>query len=202
MSEPFKKISQMPEGYSPKNKPEILSMAEKILETITIEGIELTIITKKFILAGFEAPIDLKESHWQGMDDVKLSLKTNLDKIGGKTQPMRYIGIWKADPDADYSKPENYSKRLYFYGIEVSNLDSIPAFCVIKNFPESKYAIFKERQHGSPKYEWLKNAGYEPDRNFQENYALDMEIFNDIEDDGVEWDVVIPVKSEKGGYIK
>ena len=115
MSEPIKKINSAPESYSPKNKPEILSIAEKILETVTIESVEFSIITKKFLFAGFEAPIDLKESHWQGMDDVKSSLKTSLEKIENRIQPTRFIGIWEADPDADYSKQVNHSKRLYFY---------------------------------------------------------------------------------------
>ena len=194
MSEPVKKINPAPESYSPKAKPEILSIAEKILENVTIEGVEFSIITKKFLLAGFEAPIDLKESHWQGMDDVKSSLKTNLEKIGNRIQPTRFIGIWEADPNADYSKQENHSKRLYFYGIEVLSRDNIPRLCAIKDFPESIYAVFKEREHGSPKYDWLKAAGYEPDREFQQKYTLDMEIFEEIDNDGIEWDVLIPCK--------
>lgn len=196
MSEPIKKINSAPESYSPKNKPEILSIAEKILETVTIESVEFSIITKKFLFAGFEAPIDLKESHWQGMDDVKSSLKTSLEKIENRIQPTRFIGIWEADPDADYSKQVNHSKRLYFYGIEVSSLGNIPSSCAIKDFPESIYAVFKERKHGSPKYDWLKAAGYEPDREFQQKYALDMEIFEEIDNDGFEWDVLIPCKKE------
>ncbi len=196
MGEAVKKLNpQIPEGYSPKKMPEILSIAEKIIKTVTIEGVEFTIIAKKFLLAGFEAPIDLKESHWQGMDDVKSSLKTNLEKIGNKIRPTRFIGIWEADPDADYGKQENHSRRLYFYGIEVSGLENIPSSCVIKDFPESTYAVFKERKHGSPKYDWLKAAGYEPDRKFQQKYALDMEIFDEIDNDGVEWDVLIPCKN-------
>ncbi len=197
MSEPVKKINPVPESYSPKAKPEILSIAEKILETVTIEGVEFSIITKKFLFAGFEAPIDLKESHWQGMNDVKSSLKTSFEKIDNRIQPTRFIGIWEADPNADYIKQENHSKRLYFYGIEVSSLGNIPSSCAIKDFPESIYAVFKEREHGSPKYDWLKAAGYDPDREFQQKYALDMEIFEEIDNDGVEWDVLIPCKKEE-----
>ena len=125
---------------------------------------------------------------------MKSSLKTNLEKIGSKIQPVRFVGIWEADPNADYSKKENHSMRFYFYGIEVSDLDNIPSSCEIKDFPETIYAVFKEHKHGSPKYEWLKTAGYEPDREFQQKYALDMEIFNEIDNDGLEWEVLIPCK--------
>ena len=155
------------------------------------------ILTKKFLLVGFEASIDLNKSHWQGMDYVKSSLKDNLNKIGNKMQPIRFIGIWEANPDADYNKPENHSKRLYFYGVEVSSLDNIPVSCDIKELPETKYAAFKERKHGSPKYEWLNSAGYTPDREFQQKYALDMEIYDEIDNDGVEWDILIPIEHEK-----
>lgn len=77
MCEPIKKIEKIPESYSPKNKPEIISMAEnlcteKILETVVIEGVEFTVIQKaKTIYAGsyFVAP-DLNsepdvEASWQ-----------------------------------------------------------------------------------------------------------------------------------------
>jgi len=199
MSEAVRKIEQNPEDYSPKDKPEILSMAESAKMQPELQGNPMPqpeVITKKFLLAGFETAIDLKESHWPGMDEVKASLKADFNKIGNKINPARFIGIWEADPNADYSKTENHSKRLYFYGVEVSDLDAIPADCTIKDLPESTFAVFKEHEHGSPKYDWLSAADHAPDRDFQQKYLLDMEIFNDIEDDGIEWDVVIPIQRE------
>ena len=191
-----------PESYFPKNKLRILNMAEKAQYESKLQEnvmIQPQIITKKFLLVGFETAIDLNESHWQGMDYVKASLKNNFDKIGHKINPARFIGIWEADQNADYSKPENHSKRLYFYGIEVLDLDDIPKDCIIKVLPESTFAVFREREHGSSKYDWLNAAGYAPDRKFQQKFALDMEIFNEVDNDGTEWDILIPIQSDGGG---
>jgi len=58
MSDPAKKITTTPESYTPKDKPEIISMteqlcAEKVIDTIVIEGVEFTIIEKaKTLYAG------------------------------------------------------------------------------------------------------------------------------------------------------
>ncbi|MDL2287122.1 GyrI-like domain-containing protein [Eubacteriales bacterium OttesenSCG-928-G02] len=204
MSEPVKKANQTPESYSPKVKPEILNVAESVLKTLTIENEKIEIIAKKFQLVGFEAEIDLKDSHWQGMDDVKSLLKANIEKFANKINSNLFIGMWEADPNADYSNPENHSKRLYFYGIEVSDFQKLPKGCVVKDFPESVYAVFKVRSHGVPKYEWLDAAGYSPDRKFQEKYMLDMEIFYDIDDIDNDspsgekpWDMIIPVRESE-----
>jgi len=153
----------------------------------------MEIIRKQYLLAGYEAAIDLKESHWQGMDDVKAALQANLDAIGNKAQPVRFIGAWEADPGADYRKKKNHSRRLYFYGVEVTRLDGVPAGCVTKEFPESAFAVFKERAHGSVKYDQLDGTGYGPDGGFQEKYAIDLEIFDAIGTDGPEWDFVVPI---------
>jgi len=61
MSEVVRKIEQNPEDYSPKDKPEILNMmeehcAEKIIDTIVIEGVAFTVIEKpKTLYAGIYA---------------------------------------------------------------------------------------------------------------------------------------------------
>ena len=187
-----------PESYSPKTKPEIINvMEENVRQKSEVQKaipVQPEIITKKFLLVGFQADIDLKESHWQGMVEVKASLRDNFDKIANKVQPARFIGMWGADPNADYSRSENHSKRLYFYGIEVHSIDNIPSVCMVKDLPESTYAVFKEREHGSPKYEWLSAAGYEPDRKFQQEFVLDMEIFDEIDNDGEQWEVLIPIR--------
>lgn len=153
------------------------------------------LITKKFILVGFEAEIDLKEKHWFGMDYAKKALKENLEKINNAVQPIKYYGLWMADPNVDYTKKENHSKRLYFHGIEVTSLDNIPAEFTIKDFPECSYAVFIETEHGSPKYEWLETIGYRINRDFQKQYVLDMEIHKtlNLDDDGNDWEVVIPL---------
>jgi predicted transcriptional regulator YdeE len=114
-------------------------------------------------------------------------------KTTNQIEPARSLGIWKPDPNVDYSNPENHTKRLYFFGVEVQNTDGVPASCIIKDLPESTFAVFREREHGSPKYEWLHEAGHTPDREFQQKFALDLEIYDDIDAGGLEWDVIIPI---------
>jgi hypothetical protein len=198
MNEPAKKPGQVPESYQPQ-KPEMMRALEEA-QGNAVAGQEHSavplpeIITKKFMLAGFEAAIDLSESHWQGMDDVIASLKANIANIGNLVQPVRFVGAWEADPRANYKKKKNHSKCLYFYGLEVTSLDGVPAGCVTKEFPESAFAVFRQRDHGEPAYEWLAAAGYEQDKAFEEKYALDIEIFEN-NDNGPPWDFLIPIQA-------
>ena len=199
MSEPAKKPGQVPESYQPKDEPELMKALAAAAQGDVIEPIQDAvpqpeIITKAFRFAGFEAAIDLSESHWQGMDDVIASLKANIANIGNLVQPVRFIGVWEADPRANYKKKKNHSKRLYFYGVEVTSLEGIPEGFVTKDFPETTYALFKERDHGSPKFKWLEEAGHKFDTKYAEKYAMDIEIYDDIEDDGPEWDALIPIE--------
>jgi len=194
MSDPAKKPARQPESYSPKAKPEIMKLAEQAEQQAREEALpQPTIVTKQFLLAGFEAPIELKDEHWPGMDFVKAALKASLGKFENPVRPMRFIGLWEADPKADYRKKKHHSRRLYFYGVEVTSLEGLPAGCVTKEFPEQTFAFFREREHGSPKYDWLAAAGFEADKRFMEKYALDMEIFDQVDDDGPEWDVGMPI---------
>ena len=199
MSEPLKKPAPAPEGYSPKAKPEILKLAEwaqSESQPAQREALpQPEIITRAFRFVGFEAAIDLSEAHWKGMDDVKAAMQKSLDAIADKMQPLRFVGMWQAAPKANYKKKKHHSKRLFFFGVEVSGFDGAPVNCVTRDLPESTYAVFRGCAHGAPKYEWLAAAGYEQDGNFQTKFVLDMEQFDDIDlidSDGlVDWHVPV-----------
>jgi len=152
------------------------------------------IITKKWLLAGFQAEVDVKDEHWPGMDYVQNALNDVLGEIANQTNPGWFVGMWQADPNADYDKPENRSKHLYFYGVEVSDMNGIPGNCIVKDLPEHRFAVFKNGQYSSGKYAWLNAAGYSPDRKFQKEHALDMDLFDDIYGRGSEWLVLIPIE--------
>jgi len=181
------------EDYAPKEKPEIMVLARDVQDQAK-EKSAIEIITKQFRLAGFEAKIDLKDSHWPGMDYVKASLKENLHKLGNLAQPPRFFDVWQADPKVNYKRTKNHSKRLFFFGAEVTSLEGIPEGFTAKDFPETTYALFKEREHGHAKFQQLEAAGLEFDTDYVEKYAMDMEIFTDAEDEGPEWDALIPIK--------
>ena len=180
MSEPAKKPNPAPEGYSPKEVPEIMRLAEENrsqVEEPKKEAIPVPeIITKRFLFAGFEAAIDLRDEHWPGMDYVKAALKENLHRLENLAQPLRFFDVWEADPKANYKKKKNHSKRYFFFGVEAMRLESIPEGFVTKDFPETTYALYKERDHGSPKFHWLEEAGYKFDTKYAEKYAMDIEI--------------------------
>ena len=183
-----------PEGYQPKETPAIISMAQQTQiqsqEEPAMQHPE--IITRKFLLAGFEAAIELNDAHWPGMDYVKAALKENLHKLGNLAQPPRFFDVWEADPNVNYQKKKNHSRRLFFFGAEVTSLDGIPEGFVTKDFPETTWALSKEREHGHAKFEALAAAGYKLDGAYAEKYAMDMEIYGDIEDEGPQWDALIP----------
>jgi len=184
------------ESYSPKETPEIMKLAAQAQNQIKEETAmqQPEIVTRKFLLAGFEAAIELNDSHWPGMDYAKAALKENLHKLGNLAQPPRFFDVWEADPNVNYKKKKNHSKRLFFFGAEVTSLDGIPEGFVTKDFPETTWALSKEREHGHAKFEALAAAGYQLDGGYAEKYTMDMEIYGDIEDEGPQWDALIPVE--------
>ena len=184
------------ESYSPKETPEIIGLARQAQNQTQEENAmqQPEIITRKFLLAGFEAAIELNDAHWPGMDYAKAALKENLHKLGNLAQPPRFFDVWEADPNVNYKKKKNHSRRLFFFGAEVTSLDGIPEGFVTKDFPETTWAVFKEREHGHAKFEALAAAGYKLDGAYAEKYAMDMEIYGDIEDEGPQWDALIPVE--------
>ena len=208
MSEPAKKHDQSPESHTPKAKPEILKMAESAAaqpiappQAAQAPANPLPeIITKRFLLAGFEAPIDLEDAHWPGMDYAKAALKENLHKLGNAVQPQRFFDVWEANPKANYKRKKHHSRRMFFFGVEVMSLEDVPEGFVTKDFPETTYALFREREHGSPKFNWLAEAGYKFDGEYAEKYAMDLEIFDHLEDEGPEWDALIPIERPPEGY--
>ena len=155
---------------------------------------KISVIKKKFLLAGFEIAMDLSKGFADEMLWIQSELKRTVERISDKTEPMRLIGFWQpwqafmAEPD-----PLNLSKCKYFFGVEVSSLDGIPSCCVAKAIPESEYALCREQHRGTaPKAEMYAVADHMP------NYEIagDFEIFDDFghlnENDPC--DVLVPIK--------
>ena len=161
-----------------------------------MESKEPVIITKKFLLAGVEMKLDLKSNFPDPPETLLPELKRNLHKIVNAVQPIRPVGLWTGDPDVDYSNPANRSKRVYFFGVEIRNNDEELSNIIIRDFPESLFAVFREEQHGTaPKWKWLETSGYVFNH---EAVPGDMEIYDDFDHlyhlGGSSWDILIPIR--------
>lgn len=153
-----------------------------------------TIITKKFLLAGYEAPIDLGEDFGEAIEALRTKLRQNLHLIGQAGLSKRPIGFWTGDPSVDYSDARNHSNRMYFFGVEVVGADALPADLIVRDFPESAFAVFREERRGTAsKWEWLKASGY---RFNSSAIPGDFEIFDDLDHTAADCpcDVLVPIK--------
>jgi hypothetical protein len=159
--------------------------------------VSITIIKKQFLLVGFEIAMDFNKGFMEEIKWIQSELKRSLDRIGSKTEPMRLVGFWQPwqaftmTPD-----PVSASKAKYFFGVEVSNLDSISSDCVVKVAPESEYAVYREITRGTaPKAEMYAVSGHIP------NYEIagDFEIFDDFDHLGENdsCDVLVPIILKK-----
>ncbi|NLO47566.1 MAG: AraC family transcriptional regulator [Clostridiales bacterium] len=153
-----------------------------------------SMITKRFLLAGYEAEIDLRFDFTETMNQLRGKLKLNLNRIGGKFSPIRVIGIWQPfDPGGG---EENMAKRIYFTGIEIANAGDIPEDFIVKDLPESLFACFREKQRGEISggmyTQWLPASGFI----LNEDLMCDLEIFDGFERCGGldECDIFLPVR--------
>lgn len=201
MNNPLKKPGPAPESYTPKETPAIISMAkkfhDKIMRRTPAMTVEPSIITRRFRLVGLEAPVDLKDEDWgEAFDALPGRLQEALRGVANVIEPVRPIGFWTGDPNADYGDPANHSKRMYFFGAEVTSLDGIPAGLVTKDFPESQFAVWSEEEHGTaPKWEWLEASKYSFN---SDAIPGDFEINRSFGEINVPpWDILVPIREGK-----
>ena len=116
---------------------------------------DISVIRKRFLLAGYEVAMDFNKGFKAEMQWVRGELERSIDRIGGKTEPMRLVGFWQPYR-AFLETPDETgaAKAKYFFGIEISGLESIPSDCVVRVIAESAYAVYREASRGSaPKAE-------------------------------------------------
>lgn len=156
------------------------------------------IIKKKFLLVGLETKMDLSSDFSEAMSALRGALRKSLPMINDVTAPVRMVGIWLPDTDA---QNEMSPKRVYFTGVEVTQISNIPAGCIVKDIPESLYAKFREESRGTmSRYayaEWLPMSGYLLNIDLVPG---DFEIFDDMEHDDVNdpCDILLPILPSKG----
>ena len=155
---------------------------------------EIRIIKKMFLLAGFEIAMDFNKDFSEEMLWIHAELKRSLERIGNKTDPVRLVGFWQPwQAFVQTPNPVNASKAKYFFGVEIKNIDDLPSDCVVKALPESEYAVFRETRRGTaPKTEMYRAQGRCP----HYEIAGDFEIFDDFDHLGEAdaCDVLVPVK--------
>ena len=153
------------------------------------------IIKKKILLVGVEFCVDLRSDFSETLTILRNTLRQSLPAIRNKVTPVKMVGVWL--PDKDNADDEMSTKRIYFTGIEVKNVDGVPSYLTIKDFPESLFAKFREKSRGTiSRYaytQWLPTSGYILNIDILPG---DFEIFDDMEHDGVndECDILLPIR--------
>lgn len=123
---------------------------------------------KKAVYSGYRQDFGYKH------DAMKAQIMARLDEIRNKKNETTGIGMWQ-NPVLDETSPNHH--RHYFLGVEVNDYKDIPYGMVIKNLPESKYAIFNESEYGTVMskedsgYFWLRKS----------NYQMNLKIIADFE---------------------
>jgi len=181
MSEAIKKPNHTPESYSPE-KPEILSMAEKlcaekIIETIVIEGVEFTIIEKaKTLYAGnYAVAQDLKSEPnfnehgtFKPNDDgqVLQSIKDSVtpDRMlvlsidyDGAIMPHRPCAMLRGQETTSYNQPD---------GIHI--IEAEPTLLIKVKYSDEAWALTKKltgednpQWHMAPLFGLIKHIFWE-----------------------------------------
>ena len=154
---------------------------------------QINIITKRFLLAGFETAIDFNKGFDTEMAWIHSELKRSFDRIPNKAEPARLIGFWQPwQAFVKEADSKNTAKAKYFFGVEITGLENMSSDFVVKAIPEGAYAIFREGHRGTaPKAEMYTVNGCSP--NYQ--IAGDFEIFDDFDHTGEtdSCDVLVPV---------
>ncbi|MCL2106006.1 MAG: GyrI-like domain-containing protein [Oscillospiraceae bacterium] len=201
MSEPAKKQKpdQQPESYSPKKKPEIVSLAEqtrhKILRRNKKMAIEPNIVSKRFTLVGAESKIDFSSDFGSALEALYQKVKDRLSGMQGLAQPARMVGYWYCPT------PGSYDDIHYFAGVE-ADTDYVPEGLAAKKLTESLYAVFVEQERGQiggPEgagYKWLNTS-----KEYMYNEAIpgDLEAYRNLTDTApdCEAEIYIPIKAKE-----
>lgn len=194
----FKSMFGMTPGEYRKS-PGIIAIYQKLLLN-QLQGkgellMQPEILKKKFLLVGAETTIDLCCDFSERLTILRNTLRQSLPAIRNKVIPERMVGVWLPAPDN--VDDEMSSRRIYFTGIEVTEVGSIPSHFAVKNFPESLFAKFREKSRGTmSRYaytQWLPTSGYILNIDILPG---DFEIFDDMEHDGVndECDILLPIQ--------
>jgi predicted transcriptional regulator YdeE len=130
--------------------------------------------TKRLRLVGKEMYVTMEENFVNKLNAMEAEIKARLREIRDMKNETTGIGMWQM-PVMDQPNPNNH--RQYFLGVEVNEYRNIPYGMIVKDLPESKFAVFSESKRGTVTqgkdggYYWLKNS----------NYQMNLKIIADFE---------------------
>jgi AraC family transcriptional regulator len=134
--------------------------------------------TKRLKLIGVEMYVSLEEDFPKKLYAMRAEIRARLDEIRNKKN-NKHVGFWQSL----FIPGEGYNlHRSYFCGVEVSDFQDIPYGMIIKNLPESKFAIFAEKngeegtvtEKNGVYTNWLPQSGF----NFSTKISGDFEVYN------------------------
>jgi len=149
--------------------------------------------TKRLKLVGVEMYVDLKENFVYKLYAMRAEIRARLDEIQNKNN-NKHVGFWQWQ----FTPEEGYHlHRNYFCGVEVTDFKNIPYGMICKNLPESKFAVFPER-NGEEGTITEKNGVYQnwlpkSDYNFNIKISGDFEVY-DFDEKIENHEVWIPVE--------
>jgi len=135
--------------------------------------------TKRLRLVGVEMYINLEEYFVPKIKAMRGEIAARLDEIQNRKNENIYVGFWHWP----FTPEEHYSlHRIYFCGVEVHDFKNVPYGMTCKNLPESKFALFAERNGEEGTVTQGKNGAYQswlPQSNYKVNYSIpgDFEVY-------------------------
>ena len=182
------------ESYTPKNKPEILSMVETANNAAKMDTADIAdampeprIISKAFTLVGIKGQITDWSNFEPILNELYKTVNSRIDAIQGIIKPARMVGFWHMD-----ALPSGESEYCYFAGVE-ADTDNAPEGLVVKTLPESHYAVFTENKRGTIGgsggygYKWLQaSSDYEPNGEIPGDFEIYMNMTDIISESKAE----------------
>lgn len=153
--------------------------------------------THKFTLVGLETEIDMSTDFTEVINALARELSAKLPNIHSVAHPPHVVNLWY--PTFEEGSPLTAEpKSMFFTGVQVLSICKIPEGLILKDLPESLFAVFSEAQRGTVggpsgyAYQtWLPASGYK----LNEQLPGDLEVYKDITNIGYmdECKICIPI---------
>jgi AraC family transcriptional regulator len=151
--------------------------------------------TKRLRLVGLEMYVSLQENFVYKLYAMRAQIKARLGEIQNRKN-NQHVGFWQWQ----FMSGEGYNThRNYFCAVEVTEFKDIPYGMICKNLPESKYAVFTEKngeegtitEKQGVYQNWLPKSGY----TFNSKISGDFEVY-DFDEQIENHEVWIPVEEK------